>query len=99
VSQSLEWLAPERTGISSIFFSPQKTSVSSIELDTVREVCKGVKTDVLLKAGLVDPNCCLSIITSERSLDLTFASATERDNVLRGLRFILQDVSNPVRFT
>lgn len=98
-SQSIIWCAPERTGLGGLLFgSPQQKAPSGIPLDAICEVCKGVKTEVLTRAGLVDPNCCMSIVTADRTLDLTLPSAVDRDNVIRGLRAILTDASHPVRF-
>lgn len=74
------------------------TTASSIPLTSIREVCKGVQTDVLRKAGLVDPTCCLSIISAERSLDVSLGSLAERDSLLRGLRALLGNLPEPVRF-
>jgi hypothetical protein len=70
--------------------SGEEERAACIPLDAIRSVCGGVQTDVLLKAGLVDPDCCLSLVTDARTLDLTLANATERDRVLRGLRILLQ---------
>lgn len=69
---------------------------SSISLESIRSVCCGVQTDVLLKAGLVDPACCVSIVTESRTLDLTLANVTERDRVVRGLKILLE--GKPVPF-
>lgn len=63
---------------------------SCIALDTVKSVYTGVRTEVMMRAGLQDPACCLSIVTDNRSLDLTLPSATERDRVVRGLKIILE---------
>lgn len=68
---------------------------SSIALDSIRSVCCGIQTEVLLKAGLVDPGCCLSIVTDSRTLDLTLANVTERDRIVRGLRIVLDGKSVP----
>jgi len=57
-----------------------------------------VKTEVLQRAGLVDPNCCLSVVTANRSLDLAFASSVDRDNALRGLKAVLAQLPHPVRY-
>jgi len=69
--------------------SGEEERAACIPLEAIRSVLSGVQTDVLNKAGLVDPACCLSIMTDARSLDLTLANATECDRVLRGLRILL----------
>ena len=63
---------------------------SSISVDTIKSVYTGVRTDVMLRAGSIDPACCLSLVTESRTLDLTLANATEHDRVVRGLRLILE---------
>jgi hypothetical protein len=74
------------------FFTAKKTDTekSRIPLDTITEVRRGIQTEVLLKAKGVDPNCCLSIITTDRSLDLTLSNATDRDELLTGLKGVLE---------
>ena len=62
---------------------------ASIQLSSIREVCNGVQTEVLRKAGLVDPGCCLSIVTDARSVDIILANSTERDRIVKGLQLIL----------
>jgi hypothetical protein len=57
----------------------------------VTAVLRGVHTPVLLRAGLVDPSCCLSLITPTRSLDLTLPNSIERDRVVRGLEMLLEN--------
>jgi hypothetical protein len=63
----------------------------------IEEVKKGIHTEVLHKAGLLDPNCCLSIITEDRSLDLVFDSTSDRTKAIRGLKVILEGKN--VRFS
>jgi len=65
------------------------STTSSISLQDVQEVLRGVHTEVLLRAGMIDPSCCLSIVTARRSLDLQFANSIERDRVVRGLQILL----------
>jgi hypothetical protein len=101
-AQRIEWSSVDgsRASFSSLFGNSSNKSkeVSAIAIDAICEVCKGVKTEVLRKAGLVDPNCCLSIVTADRTLDLAFACNADRDSVLRGLRSILQEYPKPVKF-
>ena len=72
-------------------------AVSSLPISTIKEVCKGVQTEVLGKAGLVDPQCCFSIVTDNRTLDLSVANLTERDRIVKGLQILLEGKN--VRFT
>lgn len=103
--QQQQALGPKRPSLfkrASTFFSSTaslQTSSSAnatdgIVLDDVTEVRKGVTTEVLRRAGLLDPNCCLSIITAQRSLDLQFRSTSERNQALRALRLLLSEAGN-----
>ena len=52
---------------------------------------RGGTTDVMQKmASRIDPACSLSIITAERSLDLTLPNGQERDSFIRGLKLLLE---------
>ncbi len=95
----IEWTANTkgRLGGFTSFFSSSgggtaaiKDAASSISLDSILEVRRGVQTDVLKKAGLVDPFCCFSIVTKERTLDLTMTSVLARDMAIRGLQMLLE---------
>jgi hypothetical protein len=55
-------------------------------VDDVYAVKRGVQTDVFARAGLIDPNCCLSLCTDDRTLDLQFPNAQQRNKVFRGLK-------------
>lgn len=66
-----------------------------IAVDSIKTVYTGIRTDTMLRAGLLDPACCLSLITDARSLDLTLANATERDRLVRGLKLILEGKGVP----
>lgn len=59
---------------------------SCLYVDEVYAVKRGVQTEVLAKAGLLDPNCCLSLVTDERTLDLQFPNVQERNKVFRGMK-------------
>lgn len=80
-----------------LFSSNASNKISSIDINAIEEIKKGVHTEVLHKAGLLDPNCCLSIITEDRSLDLVFDSSTDRTKAIKGLRLILEGKN--VRFS
>ena len=72
---------------------------SSIAVSDITEVRRGIQTEVLLKAKLIDPSCCLSLVTPQRTLDLTLRSAIQRDRILRGLRAVLDSLGIDARFT
>jgi hypothetical protein len=59
---------------------------SNLYVDDIFAVKRGVQTSVLAKAGLLDPNCCLSLVTDDRTLDLQFPNVQERNKILRGLK-------------
>ncbi len=62
--------------------------VSSINLASVTAVARGIQTDVMRRARLVDPLCSLSVVTDSRTLDMTLASPAERDLLLRALKAV-----------
>jgi hypothetical protein len=102
----IEWTANSkgRLGGFTSFFSSSgggaaavKEATSSISLDSILEVRRGIQTDVLKKAGLVDPFCCFSIVTKDRTLDITMTSALARDMAIRGLQMLLE-YDSKVRF-
>lgn len=78
-----------RSSISMLFGGGQNKGPPTISLDEIVEVRKGLQTDVFLKAGLVDPFCCFSIVTNDRTLDLVLENQIERDRALRGMKAIL----------
>ena len=71
---------------------------SAIALRDVTEVCRGIQTDVMMKARLVDPLCSLSIVTADRTLDMTLKSPVERDALIRTLHVIFADQKDAVKF-
>lgn len=70
---------------------------SHISVDDILEVRRGIQTDVLKKAGLLDPLCCFSIRTADRTLDLTMATPSARDMAIRGFQVLLEKYPS-VRF-
>lgn len=70
---------------------------SSMEISSIIEVRRGLQTPGLIKHKLLDPSCCVSVISSERHLDLQFKTAGERNKVIRALQGIL-DGKQPVRY-
>jgi hypothetical protein len=76
-----------------VFRTPK---VSSICLADIIEVRRGVQTEVLMKAGLVDPARSLSLVTASRSLDLVFDSKLDRENFARTVSILLEDRSNVI---
>jgi hypothetical protein len=72
-----------------MLFGGQQKGPTNIPLDEIVEVRKGIQTDVFLKAGLIDPFCCLSVVSNARTLDLVMENQIERDKALRGLKALL----------
>jgi hypothetical protein len=91
-TNALEWSAP-MTGASMRMLlgggGSSKEKPSTIALDGVKEVCRGVQTEVLLKAGLLDPTCCLSVLAEERVLNLAFSTPADRDSAFKCLQALL----------
>lgn len=54
------------------------------------EIRKGIQTEVLFKAGLLDPACCLSFVTRERTLDLVFENSRDKELVLKAMAVLLE---------
>lgn len=73
------------------------SGVSWINLSEIIELRRGIQTEVFMKAKLIDPSCCFSIVTPSRSLDLTLRSAVQRDRIVRGIRVILEQEGVDVR--
>lgn len=96
-TQEITWSNVSRTSISTMFGGKSQDS-SKINVVDIVEIRKGVQTDVLLKATGVDPNCCMSIVTPDRTLDLVLDSAVARDNALRGLQGIFDSLEITVQF-
>lgn len=82
---TIDWEAVQTSVFSGLFKSKDTKEVSYIECDSVIEVRRGIQTQVFMKAKLVDPRCCLSIVTDERTLDLALSTPSERDIVIKGL--------------
>eukprot|EP01038_Epipyxis_sp_PR26KG_P005026 gene5026-7014_t len=90
-NKHIVWNALAKSGFASLF-SNANNQISSISFDSIMEIRKGIRTDILSKSSvLVDPSCCLSIITSDRTLDLHFVSKSDRDAVGRGLFIVLNE--------
>ena len=87
-TQEIVWQNARRSSITSMFGGKDKES-SKISVFDITEVRKGIQTDILAKAASVDPNCCISIITKDRSLDLVLETSQDRDTALRGLQALL----------
>jgi hypothetical protein len=85
--QKLEW----GKDVTNSFFTSSKknrNNESSIEISDITELRKGRNTEVLKKASTADPTKALSIITTERSLDIVFSTIRERDSILKVLETI-----------
>jgi hypothetical protein len=99
---SIGWIVPPHRR--SIFNDPSNNAGNNISDDSkisiadITEVRRGIQTEVMMKvASRVDPACSLSVVTKERTLDLTFPTTSERDIFVRGMKVLLQD-HNQVRF-
>ena len=63
-----------------------------IDVASIIEVRKGIQTEVLLSVKQVlDPLMCLSLVTKERTLDVTFSKTEERDLWMRALKEFLKN--------
>ena len=71
------------------FKTKDLNSNSAMPLESIIELKRGIQTDIMKKVGLVDPECCLSIWSSQRSLDLTFDSAEDRNYFIRSIQALV----------
>lgn len=69
-----------------------------IKLTSIVEVCHGIKTQILRMQKNLDPALCLSVITPERTLDMSFSSPWETDAVIQALRVLFEKNKTIVRF-
>lgn len=65
--------------------------VSCISLSQVTDVMRGIQTNVFAKSKQLDPNCCLSIITIDRSLDIVLEDNVVRNQVFKALKVLLEE--------
>ena len=74
----------------------KRASIQGIELASVAQVAHGMETEVLRRTGKADKaDCYLSLVTSDRSLDLCFETPVDRElweSTLESLVTIEQDV-------
>jgi hypothetical protein len=69
-----------------------------VAVDDVKELRRGVQTEVLRKAGLLDPLTCLSLVTHDGyTLDLTFDTPMARDEIFRALKVLFEQEATTVR--
>ena len=61
-----------------------------IKISDITKVQRGIHTEKLFKATLVDPACSLSIITPARTLDLTFSTTDDRNNFFWAMHNMLR---------
>ncbi|RHY07240.1 hypothetical protein DYB25_013007 [Aphanomyces astaci] len=72
----------------------QQHKHKSISLSTVISVQSGIKSDVFRKAykdakGMLDPACCLSLVTPTRSLDVVTTSRQQCDWLQRSVQLMV----------
>ncbi|CAK4083488.1 unnamed protein product [Aphanomyces euteiches] len=67
-------------------------SAAFLPLHSVKSIEAGIETVVLKKAAkkqTLDPDCCLSLVTEERTLDLKMKNPLQRDWLLKALREVI----------
>lgn len=69
-----------------------------IKLASIVEVCHGIKTQIMQLQKNLDPALCVSVITPERTLDMSFSSPWETDAVIQALRILFEKNKIAVRF-
>ena len=70
-----------------------------ILVENITEVRKGIQTEVMHNAKLVDPQMALSfIMADDRTVDVVFEFNKERDLWLRALKILFEDFNQSVKF-
>lgn len=62
-----------------------------IPISSITFIRRGAYTEVFLKTKRLDPNCCLSLITNDRTLDLQFKTHVDRDVFFRAMKGLFED--------
>lgn len=89
--QEIQWKPQKQNSFRNFFNRNPLLDIKSLPLRDIREVCKGVHTDILKNAGLIDPLTCMSIVTDYRTLDMSFVTSKHRDAAMNALQKILMD--------
>ena len=63
----------------------------SMRIVTITGIARGIKTQVLRAAGLVDPLKLVSVISPERTLDLEFSSVGDTDMFYRSMLVVIEN--------
>ena len=66
-------------------FKSRDMNTAKVPLSSIIEIRRGIQTETMKKAGLVDPDCCVSLCSGERTLDLTFDTSEERNYFIRAV--------------
>ncbi|XP_051967553.1 1-phosphatidylinositol 4,5-bisphosphate phosphodiesterase eta-2-like [Xyrauchen texanus] len=76
----------------------RKHEKAKITIDSIREVCEGMKTEVFRRFANnnFDPNCCFSIYHGDHveSLDLVSTNGEEARNWITGLKYLMAGISD-----
>ena len=93
LNERLYWKKTDKFSITSMFSKTVADEDSKcVFVQDICEVRKGIHTEVFRAArGAIDPYCCLSIHTSDRSLDLQLKTMRDRDLIFRAVQRIVNE--------
>ena len=90
-SQELRWKNVGDIGMLKGTVRGREEAMKGVKLKEVWEVRRGIQTPILSRAFGEDPSCCVSLISRERTLDLTFSCQSMRDEFIRSLQIVLDE--------
>jgi hypothetical protein len=90
--KELRWKSTDDFLSMSGLFRDMENATKGISLMALIEVRRGIQTEILSYTGKEDPSCCVSLITSERTLDLKFGSKNKRDEFIRALQIVIEEL-------
>jgi hypothetical protein len=66
------------------------SSPGSIPVSQIKEVVRGIHTNVMSKSKQLDPSCVLSVVAQDRTLDLVFGGSVDRDKFFKSLQLVIE---------
>jgi hypothetical protein len=98
-NQEIKWSNFNNIDKKSFFSIKKSDQNSAIILSSITEIRRGIQTNVMMKAKHIDPSSSFSIITDDRTLDLTFTNSQQRDMIFKTFQTILKEYDyNKVRY-
>ena len=76
----------------------QSPESRKIKLSSIVEICRGVQTEVMRLQKNMDPVLSVSLVTADRTLDMSFSSPWETDSFVQTLQALLIEKNVYVRY-